>query len=144
MCPFRGIRLLTVLSERSTVKGRAETCVVNFWASVARSRNQVVDEAAVQWKMVCKCLMNSEKQPAGEEAAPGPSGSLQAASRFALAASAPADKSGLNLHNLLQVLLKLLFHLQQKDRRVLSQAKPQEQDEETANMYVSLFIITFI
>lgn len=88
--------------------------------------------------------MNSEKQAAGEEAAPGPSGSLQAASRFALAASAPADKSGLNPHNLLQVLLKLLFHLQQKERRVLSQAKLQEQDGKMANMYLSLFIITFI
>lgn len=65
--------------------------------------------------------MNSEKQLIGEEVAPGPSGSLKVASLSAFAGSAPADKSVLKAHHLLQVLLKLLFHLQQKERRALSQ-----------------------
>lgn len=60
--------------------------------------------------------MKSGKPLTGEEWAPGgpQSGSLTVASRFAFAGSVPADKSVLDAHNLLQALLKLLFHLQQK------------------------------
>lgn len=78
--------------------------------------------------------MNSEKQLIGEEVAPGPSGSLKVASLSVFAGSAPADKSVLKAHHLLQALLKLLFHLQQKERRALSQNKRQEQDEKTATI----------
>lgn len=60
-------------------------------------------------------VTNSEKELIGEEVAP------EAASHFVFAGSAPADKSVLNARNLLQAFLKLLFHLQQKERKVFSQ-----------------------
>lgn len=63
--------------------------------------------------------MNPEKQLIVEAVAPGPSGRLQGASLFASVGSALADKAVLHAHDLLQALLKLLFHLQQEDRNVL-------------------------